>query len=144
VLADAGHRSMPVARRNPTEAAAFVGHDCESAVLGFSDDKRIRFVPSSWIGKLRVHGTHPALNRFDRVDEDMRGQLLAPLRDLVVLGHKLSIDLAWRDDAALGHRNGDDVPDARKRVRRVMIPASIQVGARVEDWRDPGGSVRCL
>jgi hypothetical protein len=50
MLADAGHCSIPVARRNAAEAAALVGHDRELAVLGFSDDKRICSVSPSWVG----------------------------------------------------------------------------------------------
>lgn len=41
MLADAGHRSIPVAHRNPAEAGALVGCDHEPAVLRFRDDERI-------------------------------------------------------------------------------------------------------
>lgn len=102
MLANAGHGSIPMARRNAAEAAALVSHHREPAMLRFGDHEWICAVPASAVGEPRVYGAHPALNRLDRVHEDMRRLLLAPRGDLVVFGHQLQVDRAWGNDAAVG------------------------------------------
>ena len=132
VMADSGHRSMPVLSRHAGECPPFIRHNDQFPDLGFGNNPGIGSIANWMVGKRRIELSCLLLNFRDRINETIH-PLLSPLENVIILIFDLSVYYSRANDVPIIEMLGYEIPYTRKRGGWIMITPAVYVRACIED-----------